>query len=108
MPLRALAGGREIQVWDLTREEGAGLRRRGLADAGAVLMAGCGAPGVAKTSRNGNPFFAHRSGRRGRAVAPGRWAGESAPHAPCKLLAAAPRWAGPGPLRSPARAGRAR
>ncbi len=78
MPLRALAGGREIQVWDLTREEGAGLRRRGLADAGAGLMACRGAPGLAKTSRNGNPFFAHRSGRRGRAVAPCRWAGEPA------------------------------
>src|SRR5918998_5642626 len=89
MPLRALVDGREVQVWDLTRREWSDLRRRGCAETAPVLMACCGRPGLAKTSRNGNPFFAHRSGRRGPATAPCRWAGESAAHALCKLLAAA-------------------
>src|SRR3954454_3781648 len=88
MPLRALVEGREVQVWDLTREEWASLRSRGRAEAAAVVMACCGAPGLAKTSRNGNPFFAHR-GRRITGAAPCRWAGEGAAHALCKLLAAA-------------------
>src|SRR3954454_5145256 len=61
MPLRAVVEGRAVQVWDLTAEEWAGLRPRAKAD--TVVMACCGAPGLAKTSRNGNPFFAHR-GRR--------------------------------------------
>ena len=51
-------------------------------------MACCGAPGLAKTSRNGNPFFAHL-GRRTASAAACRWAGEGAAHALCKLLAAA-------------------
>jgi hypothetical protein len=89
MPLRALVDGREVQVWDLTGREWSDLRRRGRAGTAPVLMACCGRPGLAKTSRNGNPFFAHRSGRRGPAAAPCRWAGESAAHALCKLLAAA-------------------
>ena len=59
MPLRALVDGRGVQVWDLTREGWADLRRRGRAETAPVLMACCGRPGLAKTSRNGNPFFAH-------------------------------------------------
>ena len=86
MPLRAVVEGRAVQVWDLTAEEWAGLRLRAQAD--TVVMACCGAPGLAKTSRNGNPFFAHR-GRRITGAAPCRWAGEGATHALCKLLAAA-------------------
>lgn len=92
MPLRAVVDGREVQVWDLAGGEWADLRRRGRADAGAVAMACCGAPGLAKASRHGNPFFAHRPTTRGPAgvaAAPCRWAGESAAHALCKLLAAA-------------------
>ena len=91
MPLRALVDGREVQVWDLDRDEWSVLRRRGRTDASTVVMACCGAPGVAKTSRNGNPFFAHRPVGRGPsgAAPPCRWAGESAAHAVCKLLAAA-------------------
>jgi hypothetical protein len=92
MPLRAVVDGRAVQVWDLDGGEWADLRRRCRADAGAVLMACCGVPGLAKASRNGNPFFAHRPGRRalgGAAAPPCRWAGESAAHALCKLLAAA-------------------
>ena len=86
MPLRALVEGRAVQVWDLTAEEWAGLRLRAQAD--TVVMACCGAPGLAKTSRNGNPFFAHL-GRRTASAAACRWAGEGAAHALCKLLAAA-------------------
>ena len=98
MPLRALVDGREVQVRDLTGREWSDLRRRGRAGTAPVLMACCGRPGLAKTSRNGNPFFAHRSGRRGPAAAPCRWAGESAAHALCKLLAAArPRYLLPSP-----------
>jgi hypothetical protein len=94
MPLRAVVDGREVQVWDLDGGEWADLRRRGRAGmgAGAVAMACCGAPGLAKASRNGNPFFAHRPTTRGPAgvaAPPCRWAGESAAHALCKLLAAA-------------------
>ena len=48
MPLRAVVDGREVQVWDLDGGEWADLRRRGRADAGAVAMACCGAPGLAK------------------------------------------------------------
>ena len=88
MPLRALVNGRAIQVWDLTREEWTDLRRHGRTGRAAVLMACCGAPGLPKTSRNGNPFFAHRTRSRP-ALTSCRWAGESAAHAACKLLAAA-------------------
>src|SRR4051794_14849007 len=88
MPLRALVEGRAVQVWDLTREEWASLRCRGRAGAAAVVMACCGAPGLAKTSRNGNPFFAHR-GRRDAGAAACRWVGECTAHALGKLLAAA-------------------
>ncbi len=63
MPLRALVEGREVHVWDLTREDWAALKRRSRAEEpGAVRMACCGRHGTAKTSRNGNPFFAHRTG----------------------------------------------
>ncbi len=89
MPLRARVGGREVYVWDLPGAEWAELRRRCRAgEPAAVRMACCGAPGLAKTSRRGNPFFAHRT--RSRPVgAACRWAGEGAAHALCKLLAAA-------------------
>ena len=60
MPLRALVDGREVQVWDFAAEERADFRCRGGADAGAVPMACRGAPGLARTSRDGNPFLAHR------------------------------------------------
>src|SRR3954453_21586962 len=86
MPLRAVVEGRAVQVWDLTAEEWAGLRLRAQAD--TVGMACCGAPGLAKTSRTGNPFLAHL-GRRTVSAAACRWAGEGAAHALCKLLAAA-------------------
>jgi hypothetical protein len=91
MPLRALVDGREVQVWDLARDEWSVLRCRGRTNASTVAMACCGASGLAKTSRNGNPFFAHRPvGRSPTGAAPTcRWAGESAAHAVCKLLAAA-------------------
>jgi hypothetical protein len=89
MPLRALVDGREVQVWELTAAEWVDLRRRCRAEVAPVLMACCGRPGLAKTSRNGNPFFAHRSGPSGPAGASCRWAAESAAHALCKLLVAA-------------------
>src|SRR5689334_16104525 len=88
MPLRAVVEGHEVQVWDLTRDEWAGLRQRSRAEADAVVMACCGAPGLAKTSRNGNPFFAH-CGQRGPGAAACRWTAEGAAHAFCKLLAVA-------------------
>lgn len=100
MPLRALVDGRAVQVWDLTRAQWAGLRRLGReqATSSPVLMACCGRPGLAKTSRKGNPFFAHRTGPGHCPSAPPGsfgpepaccWAGESSAHAACKLLAAA-------------------
>ena len=49
-------------------------------------MACCAAPAVAKTSRSGNPFFAHHPQVRSATAC--RWAAESALHAGCKLLAA--------------------
>jgi hypothetical protein len=45
------------------------------------------APAIAKTSRRGNPFFAHHPQTRPATAC--RWASESALHAGCKLLAAA-------------------
>jgi competence protein CoiA len=89
MPLRALVNGRELQVWNLTRAQWAALRQLGRNQASSVLMACCGRPGVAKTSRKGNPFFAHRTGSGSLPQTSCRWAGESTAHALCKLLAAA-------------------
>ena len=86
MPLRALVDGREIQVWDLTGDEWTALKRRSRTVATAIRMACCGEHAVAKTSRRGNPFFAHRPQRH--ATGTCRWASESATHALCKLLAA--------------------
>jgi hypothetical protein len=59
MPLRALVDGHELQVWDLTGEQWQQLKRRSRTAAAALRMACCGAPAVAKTSRSGNPLFAH-------------------------------------------------
>jgi hypothetical protein len=69
----------------------ADLRRRCRTEEPAiVVMACCGRPGLAKTSRRGNPFFAHRAAAaRPRTTAACRWAAESEAHALCKLLAAA-------------------
>jgi hypothetical protein len=89
MPLRARVDGREVHVWDLTGGAWADLRRRCRTEP-AVRMACCGRLGLAKTSRHGNPFFAHRGVRhRAAATVACRWAGEGAAHAWCKLLAAA-------------------
>jgi hypothetical protein len=87
MPLRALVDGRELQVWDLTGEQWQELKRRSRTAEAALRMACCGAPAIAKTSRSGNPFFAHHP--QARPATACRWAAESALHAGCKLLAAA-------------------
>jgi len=94
MPLRARVDGREVHVWDVDRAGWEDLRRRSRAEAAPapapIVMACCGAPGLAKTSRIGNPFFAHQ-GRRapGAGALPScRWAAESAAHTLCKLAAA--------------------
>src|SRR4051794_29995305 len=84
MPLRAQVDEREIQVWDLTGEQWSELKRDSQTAPGRIQMACCGSHGAAKTSRSGNPFFAHRPQAR---PAWGRWAGESTAHARCKLLA---------------------
>ena len=86
MPLRAVVDGREVHVWELTGEEWSELKRRSRTAAAAIRMTCCGEHGAAKTSRRGNPFFAHQSQRRPAAAC--RWAAESATHAFCKLLAA--------------------
>jgi hypothetical protein len=87
MPLRAMVDGREAHVWELTGEEWLGLKRRTRTAGAAIHMACCGAPAVAKTSRSGNPFFAHHPQTRPATAC--RWAAESALHAGCKLQAAA-------------------
>jgi hypothetical protein len=86
MPLRAQVDEREIQVWDLTGEQWSELKRASRTAPGRIRMACCGGHGAAKTSRSGNPFFAHRP-QAHQALAC-RWAGESTAHAGCKLLAA--------------------
>src|SRR3954452_11182266 len=86
MPLRAQVDEREIQVWDLTGEQWSELKRVSRTAPGRIRMACCGGHGAAKTSRSGNPFFAHRP-QAHQALAC-RWAGESTAHALCKLLAA--------------------
>jgi hypothetical protein len=86
MPLRALVDGRELQVWDLTGEQWQELKRRSRTAEATIRLACCGAPAIAKTSRSGNPFFAHHP--QARPATACRWAGESVLHAGCKLLAA--------------------
>src|SRR4051794_14131925 len=86
MPLRAQVDEREIQVWDLTGEQWSELKRASRTAPGRIRMACCGGHGAAKTSRSGNPFFAHRP--QARQASACRWAGESTAHAGCKLLAA--------------------
>src|SRR3954470_19076951 len=86
MPLRAQVDEREIQVWDLTGEQWSELKRASRTAPGRIRMTCCGGPGGAKTSRSGNPLFAHRPQAR---HAPARdWTGRSTAHAGCKLLAA--------------------
>src|SRR3954451_14768323 len=87
MPLRAQVDEREIQVWDLTGEQWSKLKRDSRTAPGRIRMTCCGGPGAAKTSRSGNPFFAHRPQARHAPAC--HWTGESTAHAGCKLLAVA-------------------